>query len=357
MLAIAAGLAGVVAVLRSRPGAALALVAAAFVVHPTTALWMAVWVGVALIATDTRMRPWLLAAGGAGAIVAAWVIGWGPLSAQVVRMDNAWLGVLIDKDYLFATGWPAEMWALMLLYATVPPLAYFVRRRLGVAHLREGGMVMGLAALVAIFLATLPFVAARVALAVQFQVSRVFWMLDLTATVYAVWALADMRRTVPKATARHRRALAVACIFICLAAVRGAWVMWTEHPGRPVVQASLPQDEWQDVMAWLQRQPVATQVLADPAHAWRYSSSVRVAAGRDVYLEEVKDTAMAMYSRRVAMRVAERIGALGDFAALTPESARALAERFDLDVLVTERAMALPLVYRNARFSVYRLRP
>jgi hypothetical protein len=66
---------------------------------------------------------------------------------------------------------------------------------------------------------------------------------------------------------------------------------------------------------------------------------------------------MAMYSRRVALRVAERIGALGDFHSLTPASARALAGRFGLDVLVTEHALDLPLAYRNARFSVYRLRP
>jgi len=57
------------------------------------------------------------------------------------------------------------------------------------------------------------------------------------------------------------------------------------------------------------------------------------------------------------MRVAERIGAIGDFNGLTPASARALADRFGLDVLVTERALDLPLAYRNARFSIYRLRP
>jgi protein gp37 len=84
---------------------------------------------------------------------------------------------------------------------------------------------------------------------------------------------------------------------------------------------------------------------------------VRVAAGRDVYLEEMKDAAMAMYSRRVAMRVAERLGAMDDFDGLTPASARALADRFGLDVLVTERALDLPLAYRNARFSIYRLKP
>jgi hypothetical protein len=57
------------------------------------------------------------------------------------------------------------------------------------------------------------------------------------------------------------------------------------------------------------------------------------------------------------MRVAERIGAIGDFDGLTPASARALADRFGLDVLVTEQALDLPLAYRNARFSIYRLAP
>jgi hypothetical protein len=123
------------------------------------------------------------------------------------------------------------------------------------------------------------------------------------------------------------------------------------------VQAGLPGGEWQDAMAWLSHTPSDTHVLADPSHAWRYATTVRVSAGRDVFLEEVKDTAMAMYSRRVAMRVAERIGALGDFGALTPGAARALAARFDLDYLVTEQALDLPIAYRNARFSIYRLRP
>jgi hypothetical protein len=243
------------------------------------------------------------------------------------------------------------------LYGIVPAAAFAVRRRMGIATPREGAMMLGLAALALAFLLTLPLVAQRVALAVQFQVSRVFWMLDITATVYAVWALADAGRVRPGATAARRRAAAVACALMAVAAARGAWVMRVEHPGRPVVQLGLPQGEWQDAMEWLRRQPASMHVLADPAHAWRYPTSVRVAAGRDVYLEEVKDTAMAMYSRRVAARVAARIGAIGDFASLTPESARALAERFELDVLVTERPVGLPLAYRNARFSVYRLRP
>jgi hypothetical protein len=240
MLAFAAGLAAVAAVVRARPGAAVALVAAAFVVHPTTALWFAVWVGVALIAAEPGLRPWLLAAGGAAAVAGLWAIGWGPLSAQLVRMDAAWLAVLEGKDYLFATEWPATGWAMALAYAAIPALAFGLRRRLGVAHPREGALLLGLAALVAIFGASLPLVAARVALAVQFQVSRIFWMLDCTAAIYAVWALADAggRAAGP---ARWRRAAAVAGVLACVAAARGAWVLWVEHPGRPVVEAGLPQ--------------------------------------------------------------------------------------------------------------------
>jgi len=357
MLAFAVGLTAVVCFLRARPFRAVVLVAAAFVVHPTTALWFAVWIGVALMASERRARAWLLMAAGAGAAAAAWAIGWGPLSAQTVRMDAAWLGVLVGKDYLFATDWPPGMWAVALLYVAVVGGAFGVRRSRGQAHPREGAMVLGLAALVVLFLATLPLVAQRLALAVQFQISRIFWMLDVTATMYAVWGLADARGPAYAVGAGSRRAAAVAAVLVCFAVARGTWVTWGEHPGRPPVQVGLPRDEWQDAMAWLSGTPSDTYFLADPSHAWRYGTSVRVAAGRDVLLEEVKDTAMAMYSRRVAMGVAERIGAIGDFNALTPASARALADRFDIDYLVTERALDLPVAYRNARFSVYRLRP
>ena len=55
-------------------------------------------------------------------------------------------------------------------------------------------------------------------------------------------------------------------------------------------------------------------MLADPGHAWKYGTSVRVSAARDVFLEEVKDSALAIYSRDVASRVVERTAAIGDFA-------------------------------------------
>ena len=91
--------------------------------------------------------------------------------------------------------------------------------------------------------------------------------------------------------------------------------------------------------------------------SWKYGTSVRVAAERDVLLEDVKDSAIAMYNRELAVRVVERRHALEDFTTLTAEEARALAERYDLNYLVTEATLALPEVYRNAQFRIYALKP
>ena len=132
--------------------------------------------------------------------------------------------------------------------------------------------------------------------------------------------------------------------------------MLAERPERPLFEVHLPVSPWEDAMAWLRRQPRDTHVLADPGHGWKYGTSVRVSAERDVLLEEVKDSALAIYSREVAVRVVERTQAVGDFATLTAEHARELASRYDLDFLVTEADLALPLAYRNDQFRIYSLR-
>ena len=71
-------------------------------------------------------------------------------------------------------------------------------------------------------------------------------------------------------------------------------------------------------------------------------SSVRVAAKRDVFLEDVKDSAIAIYSRDVAVRDVERAAAIHDFAALTADDALRLADRYDLNYIVTEAQLPLP---------------
>jgi len=64
-----------------------------------------------------------------------------------------------------------------------------------------------------------------------------------------------------------------------------------------------------------------------------------------------------MYDRRMAQRVAERRLALGDFETRTAGELQALGQRFDLQVVVSERELPLPELYRNQQFRVYRLTP
>ena len=360
VLAFAIGMAAVSAHLRSRSWLAIGLVALAAIVHPTTAVWFAVWLGVAIFVGEPRWRTPLSFAAGITVGVFVRAIGWGPLADRAVRMDAEWLAVLAGKDYLFPTAWPASMWLVASLYVAVVVAIFVARRSAGRLHPRETGLVTGALVLVGIFVASLPWVAYGTALAVQLQISRLFWMLDALGTIYLAWAVADGWQRRDSSAARSPRptgrAVAVAIITVCAALGRGAYVMWIEHPGRPVLELSLPRTDWQGAMDWLKTTPTTTHVLADPGHAWRYGTSVRVASSRDVYLEEVKDAAMAMYSRRVAMRVAERTKALGPFDQLTPRSARDLARRFEIDYLVTDRSLDLPLVYRNAQFFIYSLR-
>jgi hypothetical protein len=357
MLAWGIGLVAVGSLLRGRHALALALAAVAVVVHPTTGMWFGIWIGVAVAVSDRRMRPWLLGAGVVGLAGTAWILAAGPLAAQVVRMDPEWLSVLSGKGYLFPTEWPLSMWAVTALYGAVVPAVYALRCRLGVLVAGETGLFAGAMALLAVFLVTLPFVHAHVAVAVQFQVSRIFWMFDFVAVLYAVWLAVDLgSRPAATASSAWMGRAAVALVVVCAALGRGAYVSVIEHPGQPVVRIGPGTGEWEDACAWIARTKIDSHVLADPGHSYRYGTSARVSGERDTYLEDVKDSAMAMYSRRVAMRVLERTRALGNFPDLTPSSARALAARFDIDYLVTERAMDLPAAYRNARFWIYRLK-
>ncbi len=356
LLAFAIGLWAVAAVLRGRTWPALALVAAAFLVHPTTALWLGIWVGVASIVADRRRQWWLTGLGLAAAAAAGWAIVAGPLSAQIVRMDAEWLGVVGVKDYLFPTRWPLSGWLMAAMYVAAVAGPFWWRRRLGRTVPAEAGIIAGAAVLLAIFLATLPATAAAVALAVQFQVSRVFWVFDFLGTAYVVMLAVDgarARLAAPPTRAWPGRAALVFGVLAAAAAARGVYVKWVEHPERPLARVGLRQDDWQDALTWLSRSPIDSYVLADPAHAWRHGVSVRVGAGRDVFLEEVKDTAMAMYSQRVAIHVLERIRAVPAFDSLSTDEARALAARYGLSYLVAKRPFDLPVAYRNDTFTIY----
>jgi len=353
ILAFGVGVMAAALFLRGRTIAALALVGVAAVVHPTIGLWFGCWLGMAAIAADVRLRRWVVGLGAIGAAAAAAAMTIGPVRARLVRMDDVWLSVVAAKDYLFPADWRLDAWLLNLGTVVVLLAAYRRRQRRGAASPREWGLVAGAVALVAMFLISVPLTMSRLALAVQLQVSRVFWLIEFAAIAYLISELDagqgrgdKTRRTVP---------LLVAALTV-VAVTRGWYVMRVEHPGRPIWQVGLPRDDWHDAMQWVARTPGRDAVLADPGHAYRYGTSVRVAAERDVYLEEVKDAALAIYSREVALRVRDRIDQFGDFTSLTSGHASALGRRYDLRYLVSERPLDLPEVYRNARFRVYDLK-
>lgn len=368
MLAFGVGLLAVAALLRRRAWSAIALVAAAALVHVTTALWFAILIGVALAMLDPRMRRVAMIGTIAATIVAIGALTIGPLRSATVRMDNVWLQAVASKDSLFANEWPLWAWVGNLGVFAILVSAHRYRAARGVATPQDSALVWGATALVTVFLFTLPAVAAHVAIAVQFQVSRVFWLVDFLATVYVIGAISTSR-TMNAATSddsqshaartsmvREKGAVVLAALLVAVSVSRGVYIVFIEHPERRLFELHLPDDPWEDAMRWVSRQPLDVAVLADPGHSWKYGTSVRVAAGRDVFMEDVKDSAIAMYSRDVAVRVVERTRALGDFAALTPERARELAAEYDLTYLVTEQPLPLPVAYRNAQFAIYRLR-
>jgi hypothetical protein len=301
-----------------------------------------VLVGVALAVIDVRLRRLGLVAAASAMVVLAWAATAGPLRAAAVTMDDVWLQAVASKDSLFANDWPVWAWAANLGVLALLWWAYRVRARRGEAAPEDTGLVWGATALVALFLVTLPFVAAAFSLAVQFQISRVFWLVDFVATVYVIAALPSRRAVVT-----------VAAVLLAFSAVRGWYVMEIERPERALFAVRVPDSPWEDAMRWIARQPSDVHVLADPGHAWKFGTSVRVSAGRDTFIEEVKDSALAIYSRDVAGRFVERTTALGDFSALTAGHAHALADRYDLDYLVTEAELPLSLAYRNEQFRIY----
>jgi hypothetical protein len=327
----------------------LPLVLAALI-HPTTAMWFVVWLGVATFVSEPRQRTTLMAAAAVGATAGFWALLAGPLQGRLARMDDLWLATLTSKEYLFPLDWPWYAWLINLGYVPFIVWLFFRRRTAGVLAPREPAVVIGVLFLLLVFAFALVLQAQRVAIAVQLQPARIFWMLDFFATVYVVWALSEM------SAATRRRAAVAAAMIVAISIARGGYVLFVHFPDRPVAAIGVREDDWGRVMRWARSTDVHTHWLADPFHAARHGTSVRVAGHRDVFVEEIKDTAIGMYDRPVAMRTRERLAALGDFATLSPGRARDLAARYGLDYLVTEHPIDLPVAFSSGPITVHRLR-
>jgi hypothetical protein len=349
-LAFSLGVLALIALMHHRVLVSAALVVVGGLLHPTTALWFSIWIAIAASVNDRRWRLPMIVAAAAAVIAGAWMLVAGPLAGRLVTMDDAWLATLETKDYLFPLEWPLDAWVLNLIYA--PAILYIYRRRSAAGMLAPGerGLVWGCLALVGVFAVALPLNAARLALVIQLQVPRVFWMLDFLAIAYLIWLIAEDVKLSP------RRARIV-CLVIALASVtRSAYIKFVKFPDRPIAEIGVPDNDWGRVMTWARSTPHDTGWLAHPGHAILYGTSVRVAGQRDVFVEGIKDAAIGMYDRDVAIRTRDRLEELRDFDTLTPERARMLGARYSMEFLVTSQLLDLPVAFSSGSLRVYRLR-
>ena len=350
-LAFALGLLAVAAFLERRDRLSIPLAVAAAAFHPTTALWFWVWLGVAYWLARPEWRKAMALVALVLAAAGAWAVFGGPLAGRLARMDGDWLAVIADRDYLFPTAWPLNVWFTNLIALPVLVTCWRARQRAGATVARESPLVIGALALAVVFVCWLPFNAIHVALAVEMQVTRVFWMLDVFATIVLVGCLAE-----GTAAARPARGAIVAAAIVLVSLSRGVFATMVQFPDRPIFAVDVQHPDWRDAMTWARTTPSGSGWLADPVHAAKYGSSLRAAGHRDVLLEQMKDRAIAMYDRNTAMRVADRERAVTALGWDTPEGARALARRFGLDYLVIDRELNLPLAHRSGSLFIYEIR-
>ncbi len=355
MLVFGLGLVALADVLRGRRWRPVLLLLVSATLHPTTAALFLGLVLVALVVGDARRRRPVAGATALVALGAAATIGMGLTSFAITPMDATWRALIATKDYTFPTEWSLSTWATNLAGPLVLVATGWVRHRDGALTHAERGLLAGCLALVAGFLLSLPLVAAGVPLAVQLQTSRAFWPVEVVATLYLVWWLVD--RPV-RAGAAAWRPRAMAAVLVAVSVVRAGYVGVVESPNRATLAFDLPHDDWTEALRWIRDEtPTDTYVLADPGHAWKFGTAVRIGAARDVFLEETKDVAMAMYSRDAAHRVTGRIVATQGFADMTAAALAALAVREGLEVFVTERTLDLPVAHRAGAVTIYRFTP
>jgi hypothetical protein len=345
MLAYALGTLAIAFFLRRSMSAVVILLLAGFVVHPTTAVWFGVWLAVAAAIAEPPMRRWIVGAMALGAALAGWAVTVGPLAGRLVPLDDEWRALLATKDYLFPFQWPAYAWIINLGY--LPVIAWLHRRRMnaGLATTHERALVTGSSLLLAIFIGALVLHGFGIALAFQLQPARVFWMFDFLAVLHAVWWLGEGSKVL--------RPAVLTALIAAFSIGRGLYVLSVAE--RPAVQLTIPDDDWGRVMAFARTTDKTSGWLAHPLHAILYGTSVRVAGERDVFVEAVKDAAIGMYDRAIAVRTEERLREVTTFDAITEAEARRLAAKYDLDYLVTETQLALPLAFQSGALRVYHL--
>jgi hypothetical protein len=346
MLAYGLGALAIACFLRRALPAVAALLLVGAAVHPTTAVWFGLWLAVATALAQPSLRTPIIVLGAIAGALAGWAVLAGPLAGRLVRMDDEWRALLATKDYLFPLQWPAYAWVINLGYLPIIAILHRQRSRAGLVDAWERGLVLGSSVLLLVFLGALACHAIGIALSFQLQPARIFWMFDFLAIVHVVWWLSEGWRV--------RRPAVVAATIAALSLARGVYVLYELE--RTPVQLTIPDNDWGRVMAWARTTNTSSGWLADPMHAVLYGSSVRVAGERDVFVEAVKDAAIGMYDRSIAVRTEARLREIDAFTDMTAAAATRIGVQYDMDFLVTEARLDLPLAFESGALRVYRLR-
>ena len=281
--------------------------------------------------------------------IAVWIgVAAGPLAGRLTFMDREWMEALGEKEYLFPLQWPATAWAANLAYVPVIVLIYRRRAAAKLVDRRETGMVFGCLSLVAVFPDSGP---------AQCRARRTR---DSAAAGTRVLDAGSPRRGVCDLgvgrgpAAAPRRAQAAAAALAVLSIVRGSYVMIVEFPDRPLFEVGV-RGNWGQVAAWAQATPKNSGWLADPstpsaterACEWPRPATCSSRAPRIPRSEWPID----------ALQSGPATGFVRWRSSLNSRrSARQLATEYELDYMVTEQDMRLPLAFQAGAIRVYRLR-
>ena len=319
-LAFSLGVLALVALMRRRVLAAVTLVLAGGLLHPTTALWFSIWIAVASAVNDRRWRIPMIVAVATAAIVGTWMLTVGPLAGRLVRMDEAWIATLETKDYLFPLEWPAYAWLLNLAYA--PVILYIYKRRAdaGVLVPGERGLVWG--CLCAHRRLRAGTAAQCRAAGDGYSAPGAANLLDARLARDRLPGLGDCRRpgrigsSRAQRVPRHRAGLSVPQRVHQVRSIPGS-----------ADCGDLRSRQRLGTRDGLGARDASRQLDGSPIPAMR-SSTARACVSRPNAMcswRESRTRQSACTDRDVAMRTRDRLAELQDFDTLTPERARALA--------------------------------
>ena len=353
VLAFALGLVGIGLFLHAARRSALAVAAFAVAVHPTTGGWFLVWLGAAAWVMASVRTRWIAGIAGVVIVLGVAAVARDELAARLTIMDPAWISAFSGRDYVFPTAsWSVGAWLALLVGPVIVLAVSIWRRRIG-EQLAARARHRVRCAVALWHLSSLTALHRRTRRAGRPVADLARLLADRVSGdgLHRV-GIAEAPWTARPADTRARVVLA---ILLVAAAARGFYILRIEHHN-PLVAVWPQETDWRRLGRWIAATtPRDAHFLLHPEHVYRYGSSFRVVAQRDVLLEVVKDRAMAMYSREAAIRLEERLQAAGDVAVIDEGRIAVLANRYDLDYLVTERELDLRLVHQEGVLRLYRL--